>query len=202
MQLLWSSRSPFARKVMVAAHELGIADRIAPVRVLVSAPTCNPEVMRLNPLGRIPTLVLEDGTALIDSPAIVEFLDVTHGGGRLLPHEPERRWPVLQLQALGDGLMTLTVLRLGERTRGALASAPHAEAFRAKAAATLDRLEAEAGRLGPVSAGSIAVACALSYLDFRFADDAWREGRPALEAWHAAFSRRASMLATWHVEQY
>ncbi len=202
MRLLWSSRSPFVRKVMIAVHELGLQDRVELERVLVAAHDGNPAVMRLNPLNQIPTLVLDDGTVLFDSPVIVEYLDAVHGGGRLLPAEPARRWPVLRLQALGDGLMALGVQRLGERNRGPLCSTPHAEAFAAKSRATLDLLEREAATLASLSAGSIAVASALGHLDFRFAADAWRDARPALAAWFAAMAVRPSMIATEPVEVY
>jgi len=100
MQLYWSSRSPFARKVMVAAHEVGIADRIETRRVVVAANAPNPEVMAANPLNKIPTLVLQDGTALYDSRVICEFLDTLHGGLRLFPAEPNARFTALRRQAL------------------------------------------------------------------------------------------------------
>lgn len=202
MRLLWSSRSPFVRKVMIAVHELGLQDRVALERALVMSREANPDVMRLNPLNQIPTLVLDDGTVLFDSSVIVEYLDAAHGRGRLVPAEPARRWPVLRLQALGDGLMGLNVQRLGERNREALCSAPHVAAFAAKSRATLDLLEREAATLEPLSAGSIAVASALAHLDFRFAEDAWRDGRPALAAWFAGMAVRPSMTATEPVEVY
>jgi glutathione S-transferase len=72
VKLLWSSRSPFVRKVVVVAHELGIADRILLDRVNVTAKETNAEVMRFNPLNKIPTLVLDDGSIMIDSPVIAE----------------------------------------------------------------------------------------------------------------------------------
>lgn len=200
MRLLWSSRSPFARKVMVAVHELGIADQVAAERVVVSATTANPVVMAANPLGQIPTLVLEDGTALFDSRVILEALDARHGPGTLLPMEPGPRLDALRVQALGDGLMGLNVLRLGERGRGAGESAPHQQAFAAKSQAALDQLEQQAPL--PWTVGGIAVACALSHLDFRFPDDAWREGRPRLAAWHAETARRPSMQATAFQDVY
>jgi glutathione S-transferase len=194
--LYWSSRSPFARFVMVAAHELGLADRLALERVVVSARGTNPEVMAHNPLNKIPTLLPGDGAALFDSRVIVEYLDTCFGEGRLLPADPARRWPVLRLQALGTGLMELNVARLGEANRGALSSAEHAAAFRAKTVATLDLLEREALALQPLSAGSIAMAVALAHLDFRFAEDRWRDGRAALAEWFTRFNARPSMQAT------
>ena len=84
MKLLWSSRSPFARKVMVAAHEVGVADRIVIERVVVSASKPNADVMALNPLNKIPTLVLHDGTMLYDSRVICEYFDSLHDGPKLL----------------------------------------------------------------------------------------------------------------------
>ncbi|WP_158745156.1 glutathione S-transferase family protein [Acidisphaera sp. L21] len=202
MRLLWSSRSPFARKALVVIHELGLAERVTLDRVLVAANTTNAEVMQVNPLSQIPTLILDDGSALFDSPVIVEYLDSQFGSGALVPAEPSRRWPVLRLQALGDGLMALNLQRMGERNRGELASQPHADAFLAKTRRTLDALEAQVADLEPFSAGSIAVAVALAHLDFRFADDAWRQGRPALTAWHATMAIRPSMTASEPVEIY
>ncbi|HLY90910.1 MAG TPA: glutathione S-transferase N-terminal domain-containing protein, partial [Acetobacteraceae bacterium] len=85
MKLHWSPRSPYVRKVMVVAHELGLADRIETVRTVVGGTTPHLELMRENPLGKIPTLVLEDGTILYDSPVICEYLDTLHAGEKLFP---------------------------------------------------------------------------------------------------------------------
>jgi glutathione S-transferase len=196
MKLFWSSRSPFVRKVMVVAHELGLQDRIALERVIVTARDGNAAVMAMNPLNQIPTLVLDDGTTLFDSVVIVEFLDLTFGTGALLPRDPALRWPVLRLQTLGDGLMRMNVTRLGEQNRGQLASPLHAEALRVKTMATLDALEREVPTWATLSVGGIAVATGLSHLDFRFTDDAWRIGRPALAAWFEGMRARPSMRAT------
>jgi glutathione S-transferase len=196
VKLLWSSRSPFVRKVIVVAHELGIADRIALERVNVTARETNAEVMRFNPLNKIPTLLLDDGSVMIDSPVIAEYLDEAYGTGELFPRDPARRWPVRRLHALGDGIMNFNISRLGEKARGELASEAFAAAFQAKTKATLDMLEQETEGLAPLTIGSIAVAVALAHLDFRFAEDAWRDRRPKLAAWHARFSERRSMQAS------
>ncbi|PZW48643.1 glutathione S-transferase [Humitalea rosea] len=201
MKLFWSSRSPFARKVMVAAHELGIADQIAQERVVVSVAAPNDTVLHHNPLGQIPTLVLDDGTVFFDSAVILEVLDQRHGP-LLFPTDPAARFPVLRLQAIGDGLMENSVRRLGESTRGVLVSAPHVAAAVQKMSRTLDWLEAEAASLASLNAGSIAIACGLGHLDFRFGAEDWRPGRPALAAWHAGFAERASMRATAHRDEY
>ncbi len=204
MKLLWSSRSPFARKVMVAAHEVGVADRIVIERVVVSASKPNADVMALNPLNKIPTLVLHDGRLLYDSRVICEYFDSLHDGPKLHPPDPAMRWPVLRRQALGDGFLEVLILRLVERARPEeTQSESHLAAHRLKTAATLDRIEAEG--VGPVEqtdVGHIAIGCALGYLDFRFAADNWRAGHQKLAAWYADFARRPSMQATEHIDAY
>jgi glutathione S-transferase len=204
MRLLWSSRSPFVRKVMVAAHEAGVADRIVTERVVVAANKPNADVMALNPLNKIPTLVLADGTALYDSRVICEYLDTLHDGPKLFPSDKAARWSALRRQALGDGLMEVIVLRLGEQNRPKGAqSESHLASYLLKIASALDRIETEG--IGPAQTpdiGQIAVGCALGHLDFRFAADAWRAGRPELSAWYADFSRRPSMRATEYADVY
>jgi glutathione S-transferase len=202
MKLLWSSRSPFVRKVVVVAHELGIAERIELQRVNVTASATNAEVMHFNPLNKIPTLLLDDGSIMIDSPVIAEYLDETYGKGELFARNAARRWQVKRLHALGDGIMNYNIARLGEKARGEKASEPFGAAFLAKTKATLDVLEQETEQFEPLSIGSIAIAVALAHLDFRFADDAWRDQRPRLSAWHAGFAQRPSMQATTPEDVY
>lgn len=204
MKLYWSSRSPFVRKVMVTAHELGLAGRIRTERVVVSAAAPNAEVMAVNPLNKIPTLVLDDGGALFDSRVICEYLDTLHEGPRLFPTDAGARFVALRRQALGDGLMDTILLRLGEQARPPAAqSEKHLSAYRLKITAALDRLESEAaGLAGPLGIGHIAVGCALAHLDFRFAADDWRGGRPQLARWFGGFAGRPSMQATQFVDAY
>ena len=204
MKLYWSSRSPFVRKVMVAAHEVGLAGRIHTQRVVVSAAAPNADVMAVNPLNKIPTLVLDDGTALYDSRVICEYLDTLHDGHKLFPTEAVARWTALRRQALGDGLMEVIVLRLGEQGRPpATQSEKHLSAYRLKITSALDRLESEADALdGPPGVGHIAIGCALGHLDFRFAADDWRAGRTGLARWYGEFARRPSMKATEYVDTY
>src|SRR5262245_7825256 len=111
MKLLWSSRSPFVRKVMVAEHETGVVARTGTERVGVGANKPNADVMALNPLNRIPTLVLDDGSVLYDSRVICEYFDTLHDGPKLFPPDNVARWSTLRRQALGDGLMEVIVLR-------------------------------------------------------------------------------------------
>lgn len=197
MTLHWSSRSPFVRKVMIAAHEAGLVGRITPVRTVVTARTVNPDVMRDNPLGRIPTLVLEDGTSLYDSFVICEYLDSLHAGLRLFPAAGAARWTALRRHALGNGMLDNLVLWRGAREWPSRLTDME-DALAAKTHAALDALEAEAAAFGadPFGIGHIAIGCALSYLDFRFAALEWRKGRPKLAAWHEGFSARPSAAAT------
>jgi len=201
MLMHWSPRSPFVRKVMIVAHEVGLADRIETVRTLVAASTPNVELMKQNPQSRLPTLVLADGTVIYDSPVICEYFDSLHDGPKLFPADPAARWPALKRQALGDGLMELGILRLGEQYRSAaMQSESQLATYRLKIGSGLDRIEAEG--LAPAGAdiGHIAIGCALGYLDFRFGADDWRHGRPQLSAWFAEFARRPAMRATEHVD--
>src|SRR5262245_27344228 len=159
MKLLWSSRSPFVRKVMVAAHETGLAHRICAERVVVAPNKPNAGVMELNPLNKIPTLVLGDGSVLYDSRVICEYFDALHDGPKLFPADTLTRWSVLRRQALGDGLMELSVLRLGEQNRAKeMQSESHLAAYRLKIASALDRIEIEGvGSAGFPDIGQIAM---------------------------------------------
>ena len=203
MKLHWSPRSPFVRKVMIVAHETGLADDIVLIRSVAVASAPNGAIMADNPLNKIPTLVLDDGTPVFDSRVICEYLDGLHAGEKLFPAAARPRLLALRRQALGDGLMDLCVLWRGERNRPQSAqSADLLAAFAVKSAAALDVLEKEAGALAQdvFSIGHVAIGCALAYLDFRFADLDWRRGRPALADWHGGFEQRPSAAATRIVE--
>ena len=202
MKLHWSARSPYVRKVMVAAHELGLADRIERVRNVAAMGVPNPAIMVDNPLSKIPTLVLDDGSVLLDSDVIVEYLDHL-GGGRLLPPPGPARWDALTRQALGSGLLDALILWRNEREK------PAPQQTRSLACRVCDQDPgdarspgADAGRLSakPFDVGHIALGCALSYLDFRFAALRWRDGRQALAAWHETFRKRPSAQATEAVD--
>ena len=199
MKLHWSPRSPFVRKVMVALHETGLADRVERVRTVVAMDAPNGELMRDNPLSKLPTLVLDDGQPLFDSRVICEYLDGLQAGAKLFPADPAARFQALRWQALGDGLLDLLILWRYERARAPEArSTPNLVAFTAKAAVTLARLETEAAALmaAPFGIGQITIAVALGYLDFRFADFPWRKGRPALAEWFDGVAARPSMAMT------
>jgi glutathione S-transferase len=205
MRLYWSSRSPFVRKVMVVAHETGVISRIDTVRVEVATAKLSAEVMAQNPLNKIPTLVLPDGLALFDSRVICEYFDSLSSGPTLFPSPGPARWIALRRETLGSGIMENGVARIGESFRPAeRRSDPHLTAFRTKIDRALDVLEADAAHLArdSFSIGHISVGCALSYLDFRFDEDGWRKGRPALAEWHKGFNQRPSVTQTGHANVY
>lgn len=205
MKLHWSSRSPFVRKVMVVAHETGLASRIDCVRTVVAPTKPNPEVMARNPLNKLPTLVLDDGQALYDSRVIAEYLDGLHSGPKLFPPAGAIRIEALRRQALGDGILDFLLLGLSERAKPEPQQSPELKAALAvKFKAAFDHLETEADQLanGPFDIGRIACACVLGYANFRYGAERWRDGRPRLAAWSETLAARPSLLATQHVDAY
>ncbi|MEK0083630.1 glutathione S-transferase [Benzoatithermus flavus] len=199
MKLHSNPASPFGRKVKVTAIETGLFDRLEINNVQTSAVGPDLGLVADNPLGKIPCLVLDDGSALYDSRVICEYLDTLHGGARLFPAEGPARWTALRLQALGDGIMDAAILARYEtflRPEN-LRWPAWVDGQLDKVVRALDRLEAEADELGKrLDIGTIALACALGYLDFRFAAMSWRSTRPRLAAWFELFAARESMLRT------
>jgi glutathione S-transferase len=198
MKLHWSPRSPYVRKVMIAAHELGLQDRIECVRTVVGGTKPHLELMRVNPLGKIPTLELEDGGVLYDSFVVISYLDTLHAGPKLIPTDENAHFTALRRHALGNGMLDVGLASLGERFRPAeRQSEPHLALWRLKLRTCVDGLEQEADSLArdPFNIGHLAIGVALGYLDFRFDDEKWREGHPKLAAWHAGFNARPSVVA-------
>lgn len=183
-----SPASPFGRKVKIAAIVLGLMDQIE----IVAADTTDPAepLRQQNPLGKIPTLVLDDGTTLFDSRVIAEYLDHLAGGGRIFPNG-EARFAQLRLQALADGLADAALLQVYEtrfRPEGMRNEAWVANQA-GKVARTLTALDAlpPADPTSQPGIGEIALACALGYLDLRF-EGKWRAEYPQLVAWLDAFA--------------
>ncbi len=203
MKLYWSSRSPFVRKVMIFAHECRLADRIECVRTLVAMSRPNIDLLHVNPTGKIPTLVLDDGTVLYDSTVICEYLDSQHSGRRLFPESGLGRWTALRRHALGNNLTDNLMLWRNEMLRLQPQQSPDTlAAFEMKvrnAVAALDR-EASALAAEPVGIGHVAIGCALGYIDFRFAHLGWREGNNHIAGWYETFALRPSMTLTAHVD--
>jgi glutathione S-transferase len=201
MKLHWSPRSPFVRKVMIVAHELGLADRLDCTRTVAATTKPHDVLMKDNPLSKLPTLVLADGTVIYDSPVICEYFDSLHDGRKLFPAAMPERLTALRWQALGDGMLDFLLLWRNELTRPAQ-SEPHLNSYRIKRGKTLESLEAEAAKLEstPFSIGHIAVGVALSYIDFRFEGDPWRQQHPKLAAWHKNIAARPSFKVTEAVD--
>ena len=193
MKLLSSLANPYGRKVRACAAALGLEKRIELIEVDVAkAPE---SLLAGNPLGRIPTLITEDGFAIFDSTVICEYLN---GYAELLPIIPSSgapRWLCRRLEALGDGLMDAAVGRRQLLASGA--DHGHALVRRHEEAThrTLDWLERETPNQH-VDVGTISIACALGYLDLRFPDEDWRKRRPELAAWFEAISAHACLSGT------
>jgi glutathione S-transferase len=197
MKLLWALMSPFVRKVMIVAHESGTANQLELIDTLVSMAEPNRTVMAINPLNKIPTLVLDDGSSLYDSRAICEYLDA-NGNGGLFP-AGDTRWDALRRQSLGDGMMDALILWRQERLKPAARQTPEWLAtFGDKIATSLDLLKSEVGGWDEraFDIGHVAIGCALGYMDVRFADLGWRDDAPRLAQWHAHFEARSSAQLT------
>jgi glutathione S-transferase len=187
MKLYHSPPSPFSRKARIVASVLGLDDRIE----LVVADTNNPDdaIRAKNPLGKIPTLEADDGDSFYDSAVIVEYLDALAGGGKVIPSDPAARIGALRLEALADGIMDASILRIYEiRMRAENERSPSWVAYqRDKVFRALAFLEAAPPDDDFGKIGQIATACALGYLDFRF-EGAWRADHPRLVAWLDRFA--------------
>ena len=196
VKLRYTAASPFSRKVLVCAIECGLGDRIEKVAADLEHP--EGDLAEDNPLGKVPALVLDDGTRLVESPLICAWLE-EEGDGRLIPADRAARTAALQLQALGDGIGEAAINVQRERNRPEDKRLHTVEARqKAKFDRTLDLLEREFERRmsGPVTIGHVAVACALGWVDFRMTAMDWRAGRPRLARWYEDFSRRPSLQAT------
>ncbi|MBO9513513.1 MAG: glutathione S-transferase [Variovorax sp.] len=201
MKILFSPTSPYVRKCLVAAHELGLADRIQLLPSNAHPVQRDPEIIRNNPLGKVPTFFTDDGQVLYDSRVICEYLD-NLAGGTLFPAPGARRWETLTLQSLGDGILDAGLIaRYEDVARPQPLRWPEWRAGQLdKAETSLAHLNARPALLeGRVDIGAIAVACALWYLDLRFEDLRWRERHPAVAKWFASFGERPSMRAAWAI---
>jgi glutathione S-transferase len=199
MKLHHNSASPYVRKVLVVARECGLIEHLEIVSLALTPVNPNDALNAANPLGKIPALVLDDGRALFDSRVICEYLDSLHSGAKMFPVSGEQRWVALRRQALADGILDAAVI-----TRYETALRPEAlrwGAWSSNQKLKISRATAELERdvegfADSVDIGLVAVGCALGYLDFRYADDNWRDGCPNLATWYEAFARRPSMQAT------
>lgn len=192
MLLHWSPASPFARKVLACAVLRGLE-----IPVIATNPhESPPELLRVNPLSKVPCLVLDDGAGIYDSRVICDHLDTIGDAPPALPASGPARLRALLMQALGGGIMDAAVAR---RVQSAMPQEAARTAFMDRQKAAVDRglaaLEA-APPAGLSDIGAIAVACALGYLDFRFPQEPWRGAHPRLAAWLAQVSALPPLART------
>jgi glutathione S-transferase len=188
MILRTSPPSPFGRKVLLAASVLGLSPEITPQKADPSDATDS--LRAQNPVGKIPILILEDGTTLFDSRVILEYLDHRAGGVKIIPREPKARFEALRLQALADGITDASLLVLYE---GRFRPAERHEAKwldyqNDKIKRGFAVLEAAPPPIDAVpNVGQIALACLLGHRDLRF-KGSWRADNPKLVAWLDRFT--------------
>jgi glutathione S-transferase len=197
MELLYQTHSPPARKVLVFAHEAGIAERIRVVHHETSPTRRNDEVFAQNPLGQVPVLLRPGLPPIFDSDVICAYLDTLHDGRRLIPPAGEARWQALRIQAIAQGLSDAGGALRWETVRRpeALRYPPLRDGYIEKLTASYDWLERELDIDSPIHIGHIALATTLSWLEFRELPS-FREKRTRLTAWFDAFELRPSMRAT------
>ena len=198
MKIFFSASSPYVRKCLVTAHELGVADRIEKLTHAAHPINRDPAIVKTNPLGQVPTFFMDDGTALFDSVVICEYLDTTCGG-KLFPPSGPARWARLREHSVADGILGAALLARYEGTLRpeALRWPDWTRSQLDKIRSSLQWVEENAGSLeGRVDIGTLSLACALGYLDFRFGDLGWRTQVPATARWYDAFAKRPSMTAT------
>jgi glutathione S-transferase len=187
--------SPFGRKARIAVSVLELDGKVK-IEPASTQDAADP-ISKQNPLGKVPVLVLDDGSTLFDSPVILEYLDVMAGGGKILPKDTQPRFDALRLEALADGILDASILIVYEgRYRPAeMAVQKWLDHQASKVARGLAALEAAAPGLdAPPNVGQITVACALGYRDFRF-KGAWRSEYPRLKAWLDNFAARVPAFA-------
>ena len=200
MILRFSPSSPFVRKVRIGAALLGLDKDITLARADTTDP--NDTVRQINPLGKIPVLIVEDGSAIYNSRVILDYLDERAGGGKIVPRAGKERLAALRLQALCDGILDASILTVYEgRYRKPDTHEPKwLELQAGKVSRALAMLEAAPPPLDPMpNVGQITLACALAYRDFRF-NGSWRGEHPRLVAWLDNFSARVPAFAATRPE--
>jgi glutathione S-transferase len=188
--------SPFGRKARIAVPVLGLDGKVK-IEPASTQDAADP-ISKQNPLGKVPVLILDDGSALYDSPVILEYLDEMAGGGKILPKETKARFDALRLEALADGILDASILIVYEgRYRPAeMVVQAWLDRQAEKVTRGLASLEASPPGLdSPPTVGQITLACALGYRDFRFKGE-WRKDHPGLKGWLDHFAARVPSFAT------
>ena len=196
MKLTFSPGSPFARKVRIAAIELGLIDKIEFVPTTVAPGQANPEYSQITPLKKLPALTLDNGDVIVDSYVIVEYLDELAGGGKLIPASGPNRWRVKSDHSLLQGMLDAMLLCRYEkmvRPQGLQWQAWTDDHWN-RAWSGMARFDKQADVLSrPLDIVQIGLVCVLGYADFRFADFGWRKAYPKLDAFHQKMLERPSV---------
>lgn len=197
MALYWGSASPYVRKVMIVAHELGCVDEIELLDSAAHPVARDARIKSFNPLAKVPAARADDGTMLYDSRVIAEFIDAK-AEGALFPAPGPARWTALRRQALADGMLDAALLvRYENIVRPEAHQWPlWVEQQLAKINDALDDMDADIPAVDCTDIGAISYACALGWLSFRFPDLDWGAARPALSRWHEVIETRPAMVAT------
>jgi len=197
MKLSFSASSPFARKVRIAAIELGLIDRLEFISATVIPGQANDDYVRnVNPLKKLPALILDDGSVIVDSYVIAEYLDELAGGGKLIPASGPERWRVKSDHSLLQGMLdSMLLCRYEKMVRPKeLFWQAWSDDHWARAWAGMARFAADDKMLnGPLTIAQIALVCVLGYADFRFPDCGWRQAYPSLDAFHQRMLQRESV---------
>jgi glutathione S-transferase len=194
--------SPFTRMCLVTAHELGLKDKVLLVHAAVKPMEVNAHLSTLSPIGKIPVLETDHHHAMYDSRVIMEYLAHNAGAKTFIPDDGVKRFRILTLLALAQGIAEAAVAKRYEQVQRpeAMRWIDYKARLKARIGAGLDEIEQQwLGELNEVHAGSIAVACTLGYIDYRHDALNWRSGRPHLTAFAKRFNERMSMKA-WPLE--
>jgi glutathione S-transferase len=196
MKLAFSPGSPFARKVRIAAIELGLIDKIELFTTTVAPGQPNPEYSKIYPMKKLPALILGNGDIIVDSYVIVEYLDELAGGGKLIPTSGPTRWKVKSdhsmLQAMLDSMLLCRYEKM-VRPQG-LQWQGWSDDHWNRAWTGMAHFENQPDMLSrPLDISQIALVCVLGYADYRFADCGWRKAYPKLDAFHEKMLQRPSV---------
>ena len=199
MRILFSPFSPYVRKCLVTAHELGLDHKIQLLPSNAHPVNRDRQIIETNPLGKVPTLYTDDGQTLYDSRVICEYLN-SLADGPLFPASGRQRWSTLTQQSLGDGILDAALLARYEDV-----ARPEEFRFTDWKLAQMDKFETSLTALnnepsqlaGRVDIGTLTVGCAIWYLDLRFSEIAWRDRYPKVASWYQTFGQRPSMSAVW-----
>jgi len=198
MRLFYGPASPFARIVRVALLETGLDGQVRKQEVTLRDP--GSALLPFNPVGRVPTLELDDGTILTESLLILGYLDTLHTGPPLLPRDGSDRWRTLAEMGTAAGMLEGVVAWSREVRRPENERSPGVSSLETtrvnRTADVLERAVAAGAYAGSISASQIVLGCTLGWIDPRHPVWLWREGRPALAAWFKAIAARPSFEQT------